>query len=54
MKKTTPKTGSLTLNVTHRTVVGKQVRKLRKLGTLPANIYGADFKSTSISVPYAD
>lgn len=54
MKKATPKTGSLTLNVTLRTVVGKQVRKLRKSGILPANIYGADFKSTSISVPYAD
>lgn len=54
MKNATQKSGSLTLNVTLRTAVGKQVKKLRKSGTLPANIYGADFKSTSISVPYSD
>lgn len=34
-----------------RTITGKQVKKLRREGVLPANIYGRDFKSTSIQVP---
>lgn len=34
-----------------RTITGKQVKKLRRTGILPANIYGRDFKSTSIQVP---
>lgn len=43
-------TGKLTLKVTPRTVVGKKIKKLRNQGFIPANIFGSDFKSRSISV----
>jgi len=42
------------LNVTVRTIFGKNLRKLRKEGNIPANIYGPDFKSKSITVNYKD
>lgn len=42
------------LKVEKRAVVGKKVRKLRKEGILPANIYGKEFKSTSVQVPIKD
>lgn len=42
------------LSVTNRTVLGKQVKKLRKEGTLPGNVYGNDFKSVAVSMKYAD
>jgi large subunit ribosomal protein L25 len=42
------------LVVTKRTVIGKKVKKLRKEGIFPANIYGKDIKSTSIQMPYKD
>ncbi|MBP7832232.1 MAG: 50S ribosomal protein L25 [Candidatus Levybacteria bacterium] len=42
------------LKVTKREVLGKQVKKLRREGLLPANIYGADFESTAISLPLKD
>lgn len=42
------------LTVTKRGVLGKKVKKLRKEGILPANIYGKDLKSTSVQVPYKD
>lgn len=42
------------LEVTKRQVIGKKVKKLRKEGLLPANIYGQDIKSTAVSVPYKD
>ena len=37
-----------------RTVLGKQVKKLRKQGILPANIFGKDFESLSLSVKLAE
>ena len=39
----------LTLKVEKREVLGKKVKKLRREGMLPANIYGTDFKSTSVT-----
>ncbi|MBI4089299.1 MAG: 50S ribosomal protein L25 [Candidatus Levybacteria bacterium] len=44
----------LKLTVTARKVIGKKVKKLRKEGLLPANIYGKDIKSLSVQVPYKD
>lgn len=42
------------LKVEKRTVLGKQVKKLRREGILPANIYGKDLKSTAVQVPEKD
>lgn len=42
------------LSVTKREILGKEVRKLRREGLLPANIYGADFESTAITLPLKD
>lgn len=39
------------LKVEKRKVLGKKVKKLRKEGVLPANIYGKDVKSESVQVP---
>ncbi|OGH21393.1 MAG: hypothetical protein A2958_01195 [Candidatus Levybacteria bacterium RIFCSPLOWO2_01_FULL_38_13] len=39
------------LKVEKRKVLGKKVKKLRKEGILPANIYGRGFKSLSVQVP---
>lgn len=44
------KSDRLELAVEKRTVVGKGVKKLRREGKLPANIYGEDFASQSVSV----
>ena len=44
----------LTLDVETRTVTGKKVNRLRKAGLVPANIFGKDFKSTSIQVGAKD
>lgn len=41
---------NLTLVVQNRDVFGKKLKKLRREGSLPANIFGPDFKSVSISV----
>ncbi|MES2882227.1 MAG: hypothetical protein V4676_08775 [Bacteroidota bacterium] len=38
------------LTVEKRTVTGKKVKKLRKEGILPANIYGKDIKSEAVQV----
>lgn len=43
------KTHSIT--VTKREMLGKKVKKLRKEGILPANIYGKDVASVSVQVP---
>lgn len=51
VKKTTSKEDHLALTASIRKIVGKKVSKLRKEGMVPANIYGVDFKSTSISLP---
>jgi large subunit ribosomal protein L25 len=37
-----------------RTVLGKKVKKLRKQGVVPANIYGKALESKAIQVPFAD
>ncbi len=42
------------LNAQVRDIVGKQVKKLRKEGNLPANIFGEGFKSTSIVMPLVE
>jgi large subunit ribosomal protein L25 len=42
------------LNATPRTILGKQVKKLRREGQLPANVYGKGLPSTSIQVATKD
>lgn len=54
MKKSAKTTGQVKLNVTDRTLLGKKVKKLRREGQIPANIFGTDFKSQSVSVKYSD
>lgn len=44
----------ITLQVQPRTVFGKKLRKLRHEGVIPANIFGPEFKSTSINVQFKD
>lgn len=39
------------LPVAKRTVFGKKVKKLRKAGTLPGNIYGKEMKSVAVEMP---
>lgn len=41
----------LKLTVEKRKVLGKKVTKLRKMGILPANIYGKNIKSLAVQVP---
>lgn len=40
-----------TLKVEKRTVLGKKLKKLRREGILPANIYGKGIKSLAVQVP---
>jgi large subunit ribosomal protein L25 len=40
----------LTLTAIKREIVGKRVRKLRREGKLPANVYGEDFASQAITI----
>ena len=42
------------LAVEKRKIVGKKIKKLRKEGLLPANIYGKGVKSQSLQVPYKE
>lgn len=42
------------LSVNKRTVLGKQVKKLRREGLLPGNIYGKDVKSQSVEVAFKE
>ncbi len=42
------------LKVEKRQIEGKKVKKLRREGILPGNIYGHEFKSTSVQTPLAD
>lgn len=42
------------LKVGKRDVLGKKLRKMRKHGQMPANVYGANFKSTSITAQLKD
>lgn len=39
------------LTVEKREILGKQVKKLRRKGILPANIYGKDIKSLAVQLP---
>jgi len=41
----------LKLTVEKRKILGKKVKRLRKEGTLPANIYGKDIKSLAVQLP---
>ncbi len=43
-----------TYSVEPRTVIGKSVKKLRRGGTIPANIYGRGLESRAVQLPYAD
>lgn len=54
MKTKSTSSQKLTLNVTLRTVFGKKLKRLRYSGVIPANIYGPDFKSKSITVSFKD
>lgn len=42
------------LDVEKRTVLGKKVKKLRREGLLPANIYGKELASVAVQVKYSD
>jgi large subunit ribosomal protein L25 len=42
------------LKVEKRSVLGKKVKKLRRDGILPANVYGKDMKSASVQLPLKD
>lgn len=42
------------LKVEKRTILGKKIKKLRKEGILPANVYGKDIKSEAVQVPLRD
>ncbi len=44
----------LTLTAEKRTETGRKVRRLRKAGILPANIYGKNVDSVSIQVTHSD
>ncbi len=44
----------ITLQAVTRAVLGKKVKRLRKEGQLPANIYGKKIKSQSITVNYLE
>lgn len=43
-----------TLKVEKRTVLGENVKKLRKTGIFPANIYGKSLKSIAVQAPFTD
>lgn len=42
------------LEAEKRKIFGKKVKKLRKEGILPANIYGRQVKSSAVQVPFKD
>lgn len=43
-----------TLTAETRKITGKQVKKLRREGILPANVYGKDIKSQVLQLPLSD
>jgi large subunit ribosomal protein L25 len=53
MKKGTEKE-KVVLSAQARTVLGKKNKQLRKQGLLPANVFGPDFASQSLSVNYVE
>ncbi len=42
------------LKVEKRTTLGKKVKKLRKEGIIPGNVYGKEMKSEAVQLPMAD
>lgn len=42
------------LKTEKRKIEGRKVKQLRKVGLLPANVYGKDFKSLSVQLPVKD
>lgn len=42
------------LTATPREITGKQVKKLRREGIMPANVYGKDIKSQSLQLPQTE
>ncbi|HRN96501.1 MAG TPA: 50S ribosomal protein L25 [Candidatus Levybacteria bacterium] len=42
------------LSVEKRTIFGKQLKKLRREGILPANVYGKNIQSTAVQLPFKD
>jgi large subunit ribosomal protein L25 len=54
MKNTDKSSEKIELQVQARTEVGKKTNYLRKQGIIPANIYGPEFKSQTISVTLKD
>jgi large subunit ribosomal protein L25 len=44
----------ITIKALKRSLIGKKVRKLRKQGELPANIYGKGIPSLAVSLVYKD
>jgi len=44
----------LTLKAETRNIFGKKLKKIRKQGIIPGNIYGQDFKSTAVSFNLKD
>ena len=42
------------LTVTKRDIFGKKLKKLRREGILPANIYGKNIKSVAVQLPYKE
>ena len=53
-KKTANSSEKVSLKVELRKVFGKKLNKIRKLGLVPGNVYGPDFKSQSVSVLQKD
>lgn len=55
MKKTKEKTeNKIQILVEKRSIFGKKVKKLRKEGILPANIFGQEVKSQAVQLPVKD
>jgi len=44
----------LKLNAEERKVLGRKIKKLRREGTLPGNLFGKKIKSVSLQLPMAD
>ncbi len=53
-KTKTTSSEKLVLNVVPRTVFGKKLKKLRHGGVIPANVFGPEFKSVSVSIQFKD
>ena len=54
MAKTKATSAKITLTATERTVFGKNLSKLRRIGLVPSNVFGPKFASRSVSVPFKD